>query len=182
MRDRKHIIYYCISVLLLAVLQSLLSHGFRLLGATPQLLLVFVLLIASRMGKEEAMILGITSGLFFDIVYGRYLGFYALLYMFFAVIASIAGPARFKEQKWWPCASLPPLFFLYCMVESFAVRLLTVYATKEETLYAYGYAAHMVHRILPQTLYHMIVFAILFFPVLWILKKLEPKPMIQYDV
>lgn len=182
MRDRKHIIYYCISVLILAVIQSLLSERLRLLGATPQLLPVFIFLVASRMEKEEAMVLGISSGLFFDIVYGRYLGFYALLYMFFAVLVSIAGPSQLREQKWWPCAVLPPLLFLYCIVESFAVRMLTLYATKEGALYVHGYGAHIVHRILPQTLYYIIVLAVMLVPVLLILKKLEPKPMIQYDV
>lgn len=134
------------------------------------------------MEKEEAMVLGVSAGLFFDILYGRYLGLYALLYMFFAVLASIAGPEQFREKKWWPCAVLPPLLFFYCIVESFAVRMLVLYAVKEGSLYAYGFGAHMVSRILPQTLYHIIVLAVLFVPVLWILKKLEPKPMIRYDV
>ncbi|MBP3391867.1 MAG: rod shape-determining protein MreD [Clostridia bacterium] len=182
MRDRKHIIYYCISVLILAVLQALLPQDVQLLGAMPQLLPVFILLIASRMEKEEAMVLGISAGFFYDIVYGRYLGFYALLYMFFAVGASISGPAFLREKKWWPCAVLPPLLFFYCMVESFFVRVLTLYATKSGALYAHGYGAHLITRILPQTLYHLIVLGLMLVPVLWILKKLEPKPMIQYDV
>ena len=182
MHDRKHVIYYCISVLILAVLQALLPQSVRMLGTMPQLLPVFVLLIASRMEKEEAMAFGILSGIFFDIVYGRYLGFYGLLYMFFAVGAAMAGPVLLREKKWWPCVVLPPLLFLYCMVESFFARVLALYASKTGTLYAYGYGNHLVTRILPQTLYHLIVLAFMIIPVLWILKKLEPKPMIRYDV
>ncbi len=182
MRDRKHILYYCISVLVLAVLQALLPQSVRMLGAMPQLLPVFVLLIASRMEKEEAMVFGVSAGLFFDIVYGRYIGFYGLLYMFSSVGASIAGPAILREKKWWPCVILPPILFFYCMVESFFIRVLTLYATKKGALYAYGYGAHIVTRILPQTLYHILVLGLMMVPVLWILKKLEPKPMIRYDV
>lgn len=182
MRSRKHIIYYCISVLLLAVIQPLLPTGLHIFNAKPQLLPVFIFLVASRMEKEEAMILGVSAGLFFDILYGRYLGFYALLYMFFAIIASLAGPEQLREKKWWPCVVLPPLSFFYCVVESFAARMLVLYAVKTGSLYAYGFGNHIVSRILPQTLYHIIVLVVLFFPVLWILKKLEPKPMIQYDV
>lgn len=182
MRDRKHIIYYCVSVLILAVLQSLLPESVRILGAKPQLLPVFVFLIASRMQKEEAMILGVSVGLFFDIMYGRYLGFYALLYMFFGIGASLAGPEMLREKKWWPGVILPPLLLIYSIVESFAVRMITLYATKSGTLYEYGYGAHMVTRILPQTLYHIIVLAVIYMPVLWFLKKLEPKPIIEYDV
>ena len=182
MRDRKHIIYYCISVLILAVLQALLPQSVRMLDAMPQLLPVFVLLIASRMEKEEAMVFGVSAGLFFDVVYGRYLGFYGLLYMFFSVGAAISGPSMLREKKWWPCVALPPLLFLYCMVESFFVRILTLYATKMGALYVHGFGVHLVQRILPQTLYHLIVLALMIVPVLWILKKLEPKPMIRYDV
>lgn len=182
MRDRKHILYYCISVLVLAVLQALLPQSVRMLGAMPQLLPVFVLLIASRMEKEEAMVFGVSAGFFFDVVYGRYLGFYGLLYMLFAVGASVSGPSILREKKWWPCVVLPPLLFLYCIVESFFIRVLTLYATKTGALYNYGYGTHMVTRILPQTLYHLVVLAFMMVPVLWILKKLEPKPMIQYDV
>lgn len=182
MRDRKHIIYYCISVILLAIIQPLLPSGLHIFHARLQLLPVFVFLVASRMDKEEAMILGVSAGFFFDILYGRYLGLYALLYMFFAVLASVSGPAQYREQKWWPCVLLPPLFFVYCIVESFSIRMLVLYAVKEGALYAQGFGAHLVSRILPQTLSHIIVLGILIVPVLWILKKLAPKPMIQYDV
>lgn len=181
MRDRKHLIYYGISVLVLAVLQSSLRDGARLLGAKPDLLAIFVFLIASRMHKEEAMGLGVVAGLFFDIVYGRYIGFYALLYMGFAIAASLAGPASLRERKWWPAVVLPPLLFLYSIMESFVARAIILYATKSGVLYEYGYAAHMVARILPGTLYNIIVLAVMYLPVLWILKKLEPKPLIQYD-
>ncbi len=180
MRDRKHIIYYCISVLIVTVIQALFADGIRILGAKPQLLPVFVLLVATRMTKEEAMLLGVFSGLFFDIVYGRYLGFYALLYMFFCIAVSLTGPVALREKKWWPAAILPPYLFVYSMVESFAVRMIVLYATKSGVLYAHGYGAHMVTRILPQTLYHLIVLAVLYVPVLWILKKLEPKPAFEY--
>ena len=169
-------------MVLLAVIQPLLPESLHVFQAKPQLLPVFVFLIASRMEKEEAMVLGVSAGFFFDILYGRYLGLYALLYMFFAVFAAISGPEQYREHKWWPCVSLPPLFFLYCIVESFVVRILVLFAVKEGALYANGFGRHLLARILPQTLSHMIVLGIFIVPVLWILKKLEPKPMIQYNV
>lgn len=181
MRTRKHILFYGITVVLLAILQAAFFDKLRLLGAKPDLSLVFVLLTATMLSKEEALGLGVLSGLFFDIVYGRYVGLYAFLYMLFAVAVSLFSTEPLRERKWWPFAVLTPSFFFYGMAESFLIRAITLYATKKGALYEYGFGLHLVTRILPKTLYNFIVLAVLYVPVLFILHKLEPRPLIRYD-
>lgn len=181
MRDRKHILFYGISVVLLAVLEAAFFDRLRILQAKPDLVLVFVLLVAVRMEPAEAMGLGAVSGLFLDIVYGRYIGVYALLYMYTAILTAALSFPYLKEKRWWCWTLLPPVFLLYNVAESFVMRAIALYAAKGGKLYAYGYLTHVVRRILPQSLYDLLAMVVLL-PLVWlILRKMAPRPPLRYD-
>ena len=85
MRDRKHIIFYILSAVFLALVQEAFFNDLRIFGAKPNLTLALLCVTAVRMDYAEAMVYGLSTGLFVDIVYGRYIGLYGLLYLYLAL-------------------------------------------------------------------------------------------------
>ena len=77
MHSKKHILIYALLIIILAGLQEAFFNHLRILGAKPNLTLVAVCIIAVRMTRTEAMVLGFLAGLYVDIVYSRYVGLYA---------------------------------------------------------------------------------------------------------
>lgn len=61
-RTRRRVILYGITLVLLALTQTTLTHAFPILGAIPDLCLLFVLGIAMFDGAESGGAVGITAG------------------------------------------------------------------------------------------------------------------------
>ncbi len=174
MKRRKHIIFYILSAVFLALIQEAFFNDLRIFGAKPNLTLALLCVAAIRMNFTEAILYGLSTGLFVDIVYGRYIGLYGLLYMYLAiVIAFITSELNYGEKLWWPIAAAPLPVLLYGILESFLVRLLAVYAGEAQDIYAAGFWTHFGTRILPVAFYNCICIAVLMVPVI---KFLDRKP------
>jgi rod shape-determining protein MreD len=166
-KSKKHIIFYVLSAILLALVQEAFFNDLRILGVKPNLTLVFICITATRMSYMEAVIYGVSTGLFVDIVYGRYIGLYGLLYMYIALAICFATQQiSYSEKIWWPIAVSPLPLLLYGIVESFIVRLMSVYAGGAQVLYTSGFWYHVAQRILPVLLYNSICIAVLCLPVI----------------
>lgn len=174
MHSKKHILIYALLIIVLAGLQEAFFNHLRILGAKPNLSLVAVCIIAVRMTRMEAMLLGFISGLYIDIVYSRYVGLYALLYMLICVLLAVATREDFKRTAWWPVLTGAPAFLIFTATESFIVRLICMYTVDSPHLYE-SYGAHFVSRILPETLYDFIALLVLFMPFHWLMGKIRVK-------
>lgn len=182
MKDAKHIIYIVLSVVLLGVIQAAFFGKLRLFGVQPALILCFLVIISLKCEPMEALIIGVSSGLYYDIVYGRYVGLYGFIYMYIAILAAVLFKESLRGAAWWPCAVIPPLVMLSGLSESVIIRLLTVYSTRAGRLYENGFWRHFTVRILPVFAYNLIIIAVLWFPVQFILKLMGPKPVIKYNL
>lgn len=172
MKSRKHVIFYIVSAIILALVQEAFFNDLRIFGAKPNLPLVLLCVTAVRMSFTEAAIYGVSTGLFIDIVYGRYIGLYGLLFMYSAIIISmLTSEFNYSDKTWWPIAVCPLPLVLYGVVESFIVRLLAVYAGEAQHLYSTGFWTHFAQRILPVTFYNCICIAVLMVPVLKFLSR-----------
>lgn len=172
MKNRKHIIFYIITALLLAFSQEAFFNDLRMFDAKPNLTLVFLCICATRMDYMESIIYGAATGIFIDIVYGRYIGLYGLLYLYFALlIVFITKQTKFSDKIWWPIAVSPIPIMVYTVMESFFIRLLSLYAGEAQVLYKYGYGSHFIQRILPVTFYDILMIALLCMPVISFLRK-----------
>jgi rod shape-determining protein MreD len=120
------------------------------------------------------MFAGLFAGLYVDIMYGRYLGVYSLLFMLFAAFVSVISFEQVKLKTIWSLSIAIPSFLIYTMVESFTAKLIALARTGGTVLYE-NYGVHMLKRILPVTLYDVIIFFILFVPIRLIWDKLGPK-------
>ena len=150
------------------IFQEAFFNDFRILGAKPDIALVVVIIISTLSAPRFSMLYGLFTGLYIDIIYGKYLGLYALLFMYIAIIASVAVAAKIKGKSLYTGLILVPVLLLYCIVEGFFARLLTIYSAEYTTLY-YDFGSHFMSRILSEFLYDSIVLAILIIPItlLW---------------
>ncbi|MBS5843061.1 MAG: rod shape-determining protein MreD [Clostridiales bacterium] len=172
MKSRKHIIFYILSAVFLALVQEAFFNDLRIFGVKPNLTLALLCVVAVRMNFTEAMIYGLSTGLFVDIVYGRYIGFYGLLYMYLAIlIVFITSMLNYGEKLWWPIAVAPLPLLLYGVLESFIARLLAVYTGEALHIYSGGFWTHFGVRILPVAFYNCICIAVLMVPIIKFLDR-----------
>lgn len=150
------------------IVQESLFNDLRLFGAKPDLSLVFVVIIASLSKTRFSMLYGLFTGLYIDVCYGKILGLYGLLFMYFALFVSAIVRPTVKGRVLIMSAISVPLLLVYCFTDSFFSRLLTIYSAEHTTLY-YEFAQHITSRILPEFLYDTIEYVILVIPVtlLW---------------
>ena len=167
MKSRKHIIFYILSAVILALVQEAFFNDLRIFGVKPNLPLAFLCVAAVHMNLTEAIVFGVSTGLFVDIVYGRYIGLYGILFMYIAIaIASATAEFSYGEKLWWPVVVSPLPLLLYGIFESFFVRLLAVYTGEAQQIYMGGFWHHFAVRILPVTFYNCICIAVLMAPVM----------------
>ena len=165
MKSRRNIIFYILAAIILALVQEAFFNDLRILGVKPNLTLVFLCIAATRMNYIEAVVYGVSTGLFVDIVYGRYIGLYGLLYMYISLAICFATQQiSYSEKIWWPIAVSPLLLLIYSIIESFIVRLMAVYAGEAQVLFTEGFFYHLSQRNLPVLLYNCICLAVLCVP------------------
>lgn len=83
----------------LMILDNALVPLFSINGAVPSLLFVFAIAYSIVQGKEEAVFIGVVSGLFQDIFFYRGLGVNALGNMFLCLFAAYIGGNILRQKK-----------------------------------------------------------------------------------
>lgn len=173
---KKRMIYGTLIMILTLFLQEAFFNDLRIFGAKPFFPIVLVYILAFVSEFRTAIIFGACTGLYIDIVYGRFLGFYGLILLYSAVVASIVSllPSRdsdnHKGKIWFMSACAPAYFLLYTIAESFFARLMMMYSNSTSSLYM-DYTAHFVKKILPVTAYDLLIFAVLVWPLVTLWKK-----------
>lgn len=152
------------------VVQEGIFNDLRVFGAKPKILLAVLVLISMSSDMTFSLFLGFFSGLAVDVTFGRYLGFYALTLMYFCFITSVLVRPLFKGKYLFYITAGPYFIFSYTLISGFLARFLALYASRSPSLYG-DFAGHLVKRIIPESVYTYIVFAVLVFPVTLALKK-----------
>ncbi len=93
----KYVGYGLILILALAV-QTAGSPGLVLFGFKPELMLLITLLFAMLQEPRGAAILGFSSGLFQDLLVGRFIGLYAGTYLLMAILVGFVTKRLYKEN------------------------------------------------------------------------------------
>ncbi len=146
------------------LIQESVFNDLRIFGIKPNILLAALVLISMSSDPTFALFLGLFSGLAVDISFGRYIGFYALIYMYFCVITAAAVRPAFKGKMVFYVSTGPVFIFVYTLICGFGSRFLSLYASKAPVLYS-DFSGHLLRRILPESLYTYIVFLVLLVPV-----------------
>ena len=168
-----------LAIVLLGIIQAAFFPYLRFMGCMPDLIMCFCAVLALSLRPEKAMALGLCAGLYVDIMYGRYIGLYGLLFMYVCVGSALLMTTPAGEKKWFGFTVLPPMMLLYGIAESFSVRFVALCVSRGGKLYEYGYKAHFLARILPETVYNIAISLVFYLILLAVLLARRPGPVIE---
>lgn len=159
---RKITVFFIIVVCFL--LQSTLFQALSFASITPNLLIVVVSSFGFMRGRKEGMWIGFFSGLLLDIFFGSVIGFYALIYMYIGYINGFFRKIFFPEDIKLPLILISASDFGYSML----VYLFLFFMRGK---FRFGY--YLIHIIIPELVYTILVTLVLYFVILKINQKLE---------
>ncbi|MEG1947488.1 MAG: rod shape-determining protein MreD [Lachnospiraceae bacterium] len=151
-------------VVICFLLQSTLFQSLSFASISPNLLIVVVSSFGFMRGRKEGMWIGFFSGLLMDVFFGNVIGFYALIYMYIGYINGFFRKMFFPED-----IKLPLLLILASdFINSILIYLFLFLMRGKFRL---GY--YMIHIMIPELVYTILVSIILYFIILKINQKLE---------
>lgn len=157
-----------ISVLLIIIvcflLQSTLFQALAFASISPNLLIVVVSAFGFMRGKKEGMYIGFLCGLLCDIFYGEILGFYAFVYM------CIGYANGFFRKQFFPDDIKLPMILISVsdLLYNFVIYVFRFFFRSE---FNFGY--FLIHIMVPELVYTLLVTIALYFIILKINQRLE---------
>ncbi len=164
----RRITLFIVSMLLALFLQESLFDILRLGGEKPDLCLLVLVILTACGDVKFAMAAGAASGLLVDIAFGRFLGFYALIYMYAAIAASLCVRPLIKTRPVYYVWFLFPFLLIFELLGNFLSRVLMIYAVGSGVLYE-DFKETLALSIIPKTLWTFILGVIIIWPlsVMW---------------
>ncbi len=159
---RKITVFIIIAVCFL--LQSTLFQALAFASISPNLLIAVTSAFGFMRGRKEGMWIGFFSGLLMDIFYGNVIGFYALVY---AYIGYVNG---FFRKMFFPDDIKLPLILIAASDFSYNI-LVYVFLFFLRGRFQFDY--YLVHIMLPELVYTVLVTIVLYFVILKINQRLE---------
>ena len=136
------------------LLQSTLFKALSFASISPNLLIVVCASFGFMRGRKEGIFIGFFSGLLIDIFFGEMIGFYALLYMYAGFLNGC-----FKKMFYPDDIKLP--------------MLLIAGSDLSYNLFIYFFRFYMLHIIIPELVYTLLISVVLYFIILKINQRLE---------
>ncbi len=115
-------------------------------------------------GKKEGMFSGFLCGILLDIFFGNVLGFYALIYTFIGYLNGIFQSLFYPEDVKLPMILISASEVVYCFICYIFLFLL------RRRLHP-GY--YIIHIILPEIVYTIVVTIVLYRGIIFVNEKLE---------
>ncbi|RDU23063.1 rod shape-determining protein MreD [Anaerosacchariphilus polymeriproducens] len=159
---RKIVVFLLISACF--ILQSTVFKSLALANISPNLLIVIVSSFGFMRGKKSGLLIGFFSGLLVDISYGEVIGFYSLMYMYIGYFNGFFKKIFYPEDVKLPMALIAGSDFLYGILIYFFLFLF-------RKRYEFGY--YLMHIIIPELVYTILVTLVLYRVILFINNKLE---------
>ncbi len=151
-------------IILCFLLQNTLFSALAFANISPNLLVVLVSSFGFMRGRKEGMWIGFICGLLLDIFFGNVIGFYALVYMYTGYINGLFRKRFYPDDVKLPMiliaasdlsCNLLVYFFLFLMRGDFR----------------FGY--YLLHIMIPELVYTILVTIFLYFIILKVNQKLE---------
>lgn len=160
---RRKIVVFLIIVICF-LLQSTLFQIWTFASISPNLLVVVTSSFGFMRGRKEGMWIGFFCGLLLDIFFGNVVGFYALLYMYIGYINGMFRKRFFPEDIKLPIILISASDFV-CNL------LIYIFLFLMRGRFQFGY--YLIHIILPELVYTILITVFLYFIILNINRKLE---------
>ena len=170
----KRIIVNAIMIFICFILQTAVFGSFKLADVMPNIFFIIISSMAMLRGQKEGMLVGFFCGIMVDLLYGPYLGMYALIYMILGFLAGYFHRVYFADDILMPGLIIGITDFVY------GLTMYVIYGLLQNHLHVLTY---FVKIILPEAVYTAaigIVFYRIFFRVNRWLEKGE-KGRIDFD-
>lgn len=146
------------------LLQSTLFQTLSFASIAPNLMVVVTSSFGFMRGRKEGMWIGFFSGLLLDIFFGSVIGFYALIYMYIGYINGFFRKIFFPEDIKLPLILIAGSDLGYNLL----VYLFLFFLRGR---FQFGY--YMIHIMIPELVYTILVTLVFYFLILKINQKLE---------
>lgn len=164
----RRFIIQLIIILICFLLQTAVFRYLDLAGIVPNLLLIPTVSFGMMRGRKEGMAIGFISGLLIDLFYGSIVGPYALLYMYLGYINGFFHRVYFMEDILLPMLMVGAndfVFSIFVYIFSYLLRG------------RLDFGFYLLHVILPEMIYTMVMTLIIYKPLvkinLWLKSKEE---------
>lgn len=159
---RKLVVFLIIGICFL--LQCTLFQALAFASISPNLLIVVTSSFGFMRGRKEGMWIGLLCGLLLDIFFGSVIGFYALIY---AYLGYING---FFRKMFFPDDIKLPLILIAMSDFSYNILVyLFLFFLRGKLRFPY----YLIHIMLPELVYTILVTIVLYFVILKINNRLE---------
>ena len=153
-------------ILLFFVLQCSVFNSLAMGGIIPNLMIILTSSFGFMRGEKAGLLIGFACGLLCDIFFGSFLGFYAMVMMYIGFVNGKFSRIFYPEDIKLPlalilCSDLA--YGLLCYLLFFLMR----------GKFHFGY--YLLHIILPEAVYTIVVTLLLYPLILWINKRLESR-------
>ena len=160
----KRKITIAVIIIVCFLLQCTVFKSLAIASVSPNLLVVVTAAFGFMRGQKEGLFVGFFCGILLDFMSGSALGFYALIYMFVGFLKGFFKRIFFPDEIRLPVILIALSDFgcnlvIYFILFWFRGR------------FDFGY--YLVHIILPELVYTMVVAILLYFILLKINQKLE---------
>lgn len=146
------------------LLQTTLFQTLAFASIAPNLLIVVVSSFGFMRGRKEGMWIGLFSGLLVDVFFGSVIGFYALIYMYIGYINGSFRKIFFPEDIKLPLILISASDLGYNLLVYFFLFFL-------RGKFRFGY--YILHIMIPELVYTIVITIALYFVILKINQKLE---------
>lgn len=151
-------------ILICFLLQCTVFRSLAFGGIVPNLLIVLTASFGFMRGEKTGLLIGFFCGILIDIFFASVIGFYALVYMYIGYMNGKFAAVFYPQDIKLPVALILCSDFFYgiiCYVILFLLR------SRFDVMY------YLVHIILPEIVYTIVVTLLLYPLILWINTRLE---------
>ena len=148
------------------VLQSTVFKSIAFGGIIPNLMIVLTASFGFMRGEKAGMLFGFVCGLLADICFGSVIGLYAMIYMYIGYANGKFNMIFYPEDIKLPLALIFVSDMAYGLLSYIILFLMRG---------RFHFTYYLIHIILPEMVYTIVV-TLIFYPfLLWINKKLEDR-------
>lgn len=160
----RRVLVTAVILIICYLLQCTLFSKLALASIKPNLMIIVTAAFGFMRGPKEGALVGFFSGLLIDIQFGDIIGFYALIYLLTGYINGLFSQMYYDEEIRLPIALVASSEFIYGLVIYFLMFLL-----RSE----FDFLHFLVHIIIPELIYTIVVTLVLYPLILFINHKLE---------
>ncbi|RKM62604.1 rod shape-determining protein MreD [Butyrivibrio sp. XB500-5] len=138
------------------ILQSTVFRALDFGGIAPNLLLIFTASLGFIKGDKAGLLAGFFCGLLYDVFFGAYLGFYALIFMYVGFLIGKLHEIFFSNNVAIPITFITIADFVYGFI---CYVLLFMFRNRFDIKF------YMMNIIIPEVVYTALV-AIIYYPII----------------